>query len=458
MEKLKRKYSLPTTISLVIGIVMGSGIFLKNIDITRNVGGNILISSFIFLLMGSIMIVSAYAFSISASRIEKVNGLVDYIEDASNEKVAFYSAYYFNFIFLPIITSALAFASASFFKQLIGASSKYFEIYFGILFLVLSFTVNILVPKIAGRFQIITTVVKLLPILLIGTIGLFISNKSDVEVISSFTETGKINFFKALLSAAFAYEGWIVSTTINAEVKNSKKNLPKALVIGSLITIVCFLVYNIGITFIIGSDAILISKNDQRLVEEAFSKVLNNNIGGKLFLFFVFVSCYGVLNGLTMGTSRGMYSVAIRANGKIFKPFLKLNKFSNTSIKSGIVGFLLSLFFLVYFFLAVIFKIVPGNIDEIAIGILYLTYIIVYVKIIRQYKDLSTFKRIIIPVLAIISAIFLVFATFFVIVNTLQDGSVQIYQKFPYILVIIGISLLWARYDYKRKEKALIQG
>ncbi len=455
MQKLNRKYNLITTISLVIGIVMGSGIFLKNISILKNTGGNIVLSSIVFLIVGLIMIVSAYTFSIAASRIEKVNGIIDYMEEAVGTKGAYYVGFYFNMVYLPIITAVLAFLSADFFKQLMGIQNQTFSMYMGFIFLVLSFLLNVGAPKLAGKFQVSTTLIKLIPIVAVATLGFIIGLQAEQHVIIDIGKTtAPIKFFDALLAAAFAYEGWIISTTVNAEVKDSKKNLPKALVIGCMVVIVSYIIYNIGIAMLLGSDAILQSTNDQQMVELAFTKLFfNNTWGGKVFLAFIFISCLGVLNGLTMGVSRGMYSLAIRNQGPKPRVFSKLNTHTNTSIASGIVAFVVSALFFGYFVLAIVFKKVAGNIDEIAIAFLYIAYIFIYIHIMKTYKDLSLFKRIIMPILAIGGALFIIFASFHVLYTNMMDQSLDIHHRIPYILIITIISFVVAKIFYKKALK-----
>ena len=53
--------------------------------------------------------------------------------------------------------------------------------------------------------------------------------------------------FAAVCATAFAYEGWIIATSINAELKDSKRNLPKALLIGGLIIVATYILYYIGV-------------------------------------------------------------------------------------------------------------------------------------------------------------------------------------------------------------------
>ena len=54
----------------------------------------------------------------------------------------------------------------------------------------------------------------------------------------------------AVVATAFAYEGWILATTINQEIKDAKKNLPKALILGTLVVIIAYIVYYIGIAHV----------------------------------------------------------------------------------------------------------------------------------------------------------------------------------------------------------------
>jgi hypothetical protein len=92
---------------------------------------------------------------------------------------------------------------------------------------------NALSPKLAGKFQISATVIKLIPITLmavVGTlVGLFngtLTTNFTTVVSQAVGGTTGSGLFAAVVATVFAYEGWIVATSINAELKNAKKNLP----------------------------------------------------------------------------------------------------------------------------------------------------------------------------------------------------------------------------------------
>ena len=147
-------------------------------------------------------------------------------------------------------------------------------------YLVTSYAVNSLSPVIAGKFQVTTTIVKLIPLLLMAVVGTFVgltngmtaSNFSHV-VDTSVSSGGGL--FASVVAVAFAYEGWIIATSINAELKDSKKNLPKALIIGSLIVVFVYIFYYIGLAGAVTTETLM--KSGQTGAKLAFQKISSNH-------------------------------------------------------------------------------------------------------------------------------------------------------------------------------------
>ena len=101
-----------------------------------------------------------------------------------------------------------------------------------LLIMCFAYGVNALSPKLAGKFQTTTTVIKLIPLALMAVVGIVygLVNGTLTENFAAAPVTGDpmgSPLFGAICSTAFAYEGWIIATSINAEIKNSKKNLPR---------------------------------------------------------------------------------------------------------------------------------------------------------------------------------------------------------------------------------------
>ena len=183
-NELKKKYGLPTAIALVIGIVIGSGVFFKAEKILTATGGNLPLGILAWAIGGLIMIICAYMFSILATRYAHVNGLVDYAEALMGKRYAYYMGWFTTFIYFPAMTSVLAWVSARYLGVLCG-----FDITGGpvmvlaCLFLVGSYAVNALSPILAGKFQVATTVIKLIPLLLMGIVGTIVglANGTTIE-------------------------------------------------------------------------------------------------------------------------------------------------------------------------------------------------------------------------------------------------------------------------------------
>ena len=77
---LEKRYGLFTAICMVVGIVIGSGVFFKAQDILNYVGGNMLLGILAWIIGGVVMIICAFTFANLATKYVKVNGIVDYAE------------------------------------------------------------------------------------------------------------------------------------------------------------------------------------------------------------------------------------------------------------------------------------------------------------------------------------------------------------------------------------------
>ena len=98
------------------------------------------------------------------------------------------------------------------------------------LYMALVYFMNATAPRLAGKFQVSLTVIKLVPILLMAVIGTVAGLRSGL-IVENFTAAAAADavespLFAALAATSFAYEGWVIATTINAEIKNAKRNLP----------------------------------------------------------------------------------------------------------------------------------------------------------------------------------------------------------------------------------------
>ena len=93
MNSIKKQYGLWTGIAMVVGIVIGSGVFLKAGGVLALSGGDLRLSLLAWLVGGVIMIASGFCFAVFASRIRKYNGVIDYVEVSTNKRLGYHLAW-----------------------------------------------------------------------------------------------------------------------------------------------------------------------------------------------------------------------------------------------------------------------------------------------------------------------------------------------------------------------------
>ena len=432
MEKgLKKQYGLLMAICMVVGTVVGSGVFFKAQAILQKTDGDMPMGIIAWIIGGAVMICCVLAFCVMAQQYEKVNGLVDYAEATIGSKYAYFMGWFATTIYTPAMTSVLAWLTARYFLtflvsvnpdlQLAGDPVTGTETFLLAGFILICvFAINTLSSKLAGKLQISATFIKLIPLLLMAVFGTVYGLSHNMAgepttILSSNFATGTGNYsvlFGAVVATAFAYEGWILATSINSEIKDSKKNLPIALVLGGIIIIAIYLFYYIGIA---GGAPVKTLMEDGTTT--AFTTVFGNVLGNILNLF-VAVSCLGTLNGLLIGCIRGMYSISVRGMGPKVDLMKQVDPASGMPSNSCIIGLVIVGAWLVYFYGANLtatpwFGKFSFDSSELPIITIYALYIPMFIQFMRKEKNLPAVKRFVLPILGIIGSAFMVFAAFY---------------------------------------------
>ncbi|MBU3201367.1 APC family permease [Clostridium estertheticum] len=416
--KLEKKYGLITAIAMVVGIVIGSGVFFKAEKVLTATGGNLTLGILAWVIGGVIMISCAYTFAVMATKYEKVNGIVDYAEAAMGEKYGYYVGWFMALIYYPTLTSVLAWVSARYTCVLLGFSITGGEcMTIACLYLIGSFALNSLSPVLSGKFLVSTTVIKLIPLILMAIIGTIVGIHSGMTMINFTTVVKKVNtanaLFTAVVATAFAYEGWIIATSINAELKDAKKNLPLALVGGTFIIMVVYILYYMGLAGAVTNQVMM--NGGESGAKLAFQKIFSS-AGGTLIFVFVIISCLGTLNGLMLGCTRGIYSLAARGLGPKPNIFRQIDSETNMPTNSSILGLLLCAIWLLYFYGANLtkwFGFFNFDSSELPIVTIYALYIPIFIMMMKKEKDLNTFKRFVMPIVSLVGCVFMIVAACF---------------------------------------------
>ena len=414
-QKLARKYGLLTAICMVVGTVIGSGIFFRNEDIVGYVGGRMSIGIAAWLVGGLITLSSTYVFGILATRHERVGGLIDFAEVMIGNKYAYLFGWFMATVFYPAMSGILAWIAARFTVVLFGWDVDPFfsgQTYALAMFYLMSiYAINVLAQKLSGKFQVSTTFIKLIPLVsmgIIGTIAGLMNGTTAANLQSDYVRVATSNpFLSALVATVFAYVGWDSVLSLNSEIKNSKKNLPIALVAGLLIITAVYVLYFIGIF----SAAPVQELADGAGVRGAFVNVFSE-IGGTALFVFIVISCLGTLNGLTMGGQRAFYILSARGQGPKPEMFSQVDNVTNIPNNSAAVFVLLAAFWILVHSgnFAGWYGDFNLNIPGLVPIFFQLFLIPLYFVTIFTQTSLGAFNRILAPILAILGGAVLLYA------------------------------------------------
>jgi APA family basic amino acid/polyamine antiporter len=415
-QELNKKYGLFTAMAMVVGIVIGSGVFFKAEKVLTATGGNLPLGILSWVVGGVIMISCACTFAVMATKYERVNGIVDYAEAAMGRAYGYHVGWFMAVIYYPTLTSVLAWVSARYTCVLFGwdiTGGQCMTI--AGFFLVASYALNALSPVLAGKFQVTATVVKLIPLALMAVVGT-IYGLGNGMIMRNFTTVvtevePTVALFTAVVATSFAYEGWIIATSINAELKDSKRNLPIALVAGTFGVMLVYILYYVGLAGAVTNETLM--AGGEAGAKMAFETVFSS-LGGTLVFVFVIISCLGTLNGLMLGCTRGIYSIAARNDGPAVRMFSQIDPVSNMPTNSAILGLLLSAVWLVFFYGANLtdpwFGFFCFDSSELPIVTLYAMYLPIFISFMKREADLPVLTRFVLPALALCGSLFMIYA------------------------------------------------
>jgi len=444
MEK-ENHYGIFTAVSMIVGICIGSGIFFKADDILGATGGNVLLGILVFCIGAFSIIFGSITLTELASRTEKTGGVVAYFEEFISPKAASAFGWFQLFIYFPTIIVVVSWVSGIYTCMLLGIPNTLdMQVLIGTVYLCFFFLLNYFSLKSGGYFQNIATIMKLIPLIGITIVGIF-WREADPAVPAALavpiTDVGW-GWLAALAPMAFSYDGWIIATSITHEVKNPKRTMPLALAIGPLLVLAIYLTYFTGLVSIVGPEYIL-ATGDATITTVGTS--LLGPRGGSIILSFVLVAILGVVNGVTLGILRLPQALAEKNMLPNSDTIKKIDSKSKLSPASATFAFAVSIFWMAaHYFTQKSGILAGGDISEIAIVFSYVSYVILYLKVIRM-KNEGIITN---PFLGWIAPVFGIMGSAIILVGGIVSNP-------TYVPIFIVICLLVCFIGYKYYEKKI---
>jgi APA family basic amino acid/polyamine antiporter len=308
--ELPRVLGLWDVVSIVIGGVIGSGIFLVPAEIARGVGAPLLIFA-VWIAGGMLSYFGALSFSEMSAAMPKAGGMYNFLREAFGPLPAFLFGWT---LFLVIDSGAIATLTVAFasnylpyFVKISPFGQKLVAAVF-ILFLVI---VNYVGVRWGANLQNFLTVIKFVALAAVCVIVFIFAKDANASnwirpLPSGLSGSMFGAFGVALVASLWAYKGWEGATYSAGEVKRPERNLPMGLLIGTMTCVIIYVVANMAYLYVFPASRIAESP---RIASDVMNVVVGP-LGASIISFIILFSIMGAANQTILCSPRVYFAMA----------------------------------------------------------------------------------------------------------------------------------------------------
>ena len=328
--KLKRSLGLWMATALVVGNMVGSGVFL----LPSSLAGVGSISLLGWLLTGTGAILLALVFANLGRRYPRTGGPYAYARRAFGDFVGFQTAWGY-WIAAWVGNAAIATAFVGYLAVFApNVASNHFVGALVALAVIWTLTfVNIAGVREGGAVQVVTTVLKFVPLLAIGVIGLFFMKSANFHPFVAGTGGSMHGITTAAALTLWAFIGLESSTVPAEEVKNPERNIPRSTIIGTISTTALYVLATIAVMGVIPMATLA---NSTSPFADAARAIFNTAWVGKAIAVVAMISTFGALNGWIL--LQGRVPLAAAEDGLFPKQFAKVSGTRRTPVFALVVS------------------------------------------------------------------------------------------------------------------------
>jgi len=321
---LRRVLGLWSAVSIVVGTVIGSGVFLVPSTMIRYVG-SVPALFVVWTVAGLLTLFGALTYSELAAAMPEAGGEYVYLSAAygpfwgflygwtqfwvaKSGSIATLAAGFYTYLtlFFPLLGASLAVVPLH-----IGPGGSLLEVHYGqlvaIALILILGAVNYMGVRAGGNVQIFVTVIKMALIAGLIAVGI-LSGRGHMGHFAAHisARAGVAGFFAAMVSALWAYDGWNNVSMISSEIREPQRNLPRALIFGTLAVIATYVLINIAYFYVLTPGQVAAS---HRVASDMMSNLWGPAAAG-LVSVAVLISIFAALNGSILSGSRVPYAMA----------------------------------------------------------------------------------------------------------------------------------------------------
>ena len=307
---LARRLGLFDATMIVMGGIIGAGIFVNPAVVARNVRTATLVLG-AWLIGGLIALIGAFVYAELAALRPRVGGQYAYLRDAYHPIVAFLYGWT---LLLVVQTGGMAGAAIIFgryFCELFGLSIS--EQAVATLALAILTAVNCLGVRAGSNVQSALMLIKLVAIALLIGIGCFGPVKTNFAGVEPSDSGGFAGLARAMAPVLFAYGGWQTASFVSGEMRDPRRDLPRGLVIGVIGVILCYVLVSYSCVRVLGvGDLARTNVPASEVMRHAFGER-----GAQVIAAGIAISTLGFLSQSILTAPRVYYAMA--RDGVFFK-------------------------------------------------------------------------------------------------------------------------------------------
>lgn len=433
--RLERSINLYSALALVIGTVIGSGIFFKQASVL-SYSHSTTLALLAWFFGGILTLTSGLTIAEIGSQMPETGGLYTYMHNLYGKLWGFLSGWMQITVYGPAVIAALGAYLAILLQAFFGFSATYTP-YVGVLSVVLISAFNFLSNRFGSALQIITTICKLVPIFAIIIFGLMFGDQNAVgQVLAEQSTTVAGNFGVAILATLFAYDGWILIANMGGEIKNPQRILPLAIVLGLSIVLLIYVFVSYSVFKTMPAD--MIARYGENATPH-FAEMAFGKLGGKILNIGIIISILGCMNGKVMTMPRIIYAMA--KNNEL--PFSKQLAYLNPTMHTPMV----SITVIATIASGMILTVDPDRLTEICIFTVYCFYVMTFFGVFKLRRQDPQAKRpFSVPLYPLTPIVAILGAAFVLVSELFSDLSGVLISL---MIVLCGIPIFY----YKEKQK-----
>jgi len=329
---LARTLTFRDLVLLIVGTVIGSGIFLVPGPVLRDVHNHVGLALAVWIVGGGLSLLGALTYGELGAMKPQAGGLYVYIRDSFGKPMAFVYGWALFFMISSGSVATLAVAFSTYLGQIVALTPIEAKL-IAIAMIAVVAALNVVGTRKSANVQNVATAIKVVAILAMSAV-LLLSRKAVPAVTGTVEPVGSLfsGFGVAMISVLWAYEGWQYSTFSAGETVEPQRNFPRAFLVGTLSLIAIYVIANLGYIAALGSAGAAASDS---VAAEAM-RVVMGPFFAKLIAVAILISMFSAANGLTLTSPRVYYAMA--NDGVFFKKLAEVHPKFRTPAFAVIAG------------------------------------------------------------------------------------------------------------------------